>query len=55
MSRTVGFAASSRDSPTPSRVFLAIPLPQQLKDSISIIQRQLKTEIPAARWVHPNP
>ena len=54
MSQTVGFAASSRHSPTPSRVFLAIPLPQQLKDSINVIQRQLKTEIPAARWVHPK-
>ena len=48
------FTANSWDGPTPSRVFLAIPLPQQLKDSVSVIQRQLQTEIPAARWVRPK-
>ncbi len=41
-------------SPTPCRAFLAIPLPQQLQDSISAVQRQLQTRIPDARWVRPK-
>lgn len=36
------------------RVFLGIPLPRQLQGSINVIQRQLQTEIPAARWVDPK-
>jgi 2'-5' RNA ligase len=36
------------------RTFLAIPLPQQLKDSIAAIQRNLKAQIPAARWTRPE-
>ena len=36
------------------RAFLAIPLPQQLKDSICAVQRQLQTQIPDARWVRPE-
>jgi len=36
------------------RAFLAIPLPRQLQDSISSIQRQLQTKIPDTRWVDPK-
>lgn len=36
------------------RAFLAIPLPEQLKDSIRALQRQLKTQITSARWVRPE-
>ena len=36
------------------RAFLAIPLPQQLKDSISVIQRHLQTQIADTRWVRPE-
>jgi 2'-5' RNA ligase len=39
---------------TSCRAFLAIPLPQQLQESISSIQRQLQTQIPDARWVRPK-
>ena len=41
-------------SPTTCRAFLAIPLPQQVQDSISSVQRQLQTQIPDARWVRPK-
>ena len=41
-------------SPTTCRAFLAIPLPQQLQDSIRSVQRQLQTQIPDARWVRPK-
>ncbi len=41
-------------SPTHCRAFLAIPLPQQLRDSVSAFQRQLQTQIPDARWVRPK-
>ena len=47
-------SAGSPDAQTLSRAFLAIPLPQQLKDSISVVQRQLQTQIPYARWVPPK-
>jgi len=46
--------ASSTDAQTLFRVFLAIPLPPQLKDSISAVQRQLQTQIPYARWIPPK-
>lgn len=36
------------------RTFLAIPLPQQLQDSIHVIQGQLQTKMPDARWVPPK-
>ena len=36
------------------RTFLAIPLPQQLMDAIKTIQRNLRTQIPDARWSHPE-
>ncbi len=36
------------------RAFWAIPLPQQLKVSIGELQRQLRTEIKAVRWVRPD-
>ena len=39
---------TDRQSP---RVFLAVPLPRQLKNSVSTIQKQLQTRIAGARWV----
>ena len=36
------------------RAFLAIPLPQQLKESISKVQRDLQAQIPDARWTRPE-
>ena len=54
MGLTDGFSASSSDPQTLFRVFLAIPLPQHLKDSISAVQRQLQTLIPSARWIPPE-
>jgi 2'-5' RNA ligase len=36
------------------RAFLAIPLPQQLKDSIKTLQGNLRAQIPDARWVRPE-
>lgn len=36
------------------RAFLAIPLPQQLKDAVKTLQRNLRTQIPDARWVRPE-
>ena len=51
MGQTAGFAAGScigRQSP---RVFLAVPLPRQLKDSIHAIQRHLQVKIADTRWV----
>lgn len=36
------------------RTFLAIPLPQQLIDSICAAQRQLRAQISDARWVRPE-
>jgi len=54
MAHSDEFSAASADSQKLFRVFLAIPLPQQLKDSISALQRQLQTQIPYARWVPPK-
>ncbi|MGK2943524.1 MAG: RNA 2',3'-cyclic phosphodiesterase [Desulfuromonadales bacterium] len=36
------------------RAFLAIPLPQQLKDAVKTLQRNLQAQIPDARWVRPE-
>ena len=36
------------------RAFLAIPLPQQLKDVVKTVQRNLRAQIPDARWVRPE-
>lgn len=36
------------------RAFLAIPLPQQLKDAVKTLQRNLRAQIPDARWVRPE-
>ena len=54
MVQTDEFSASLSDPQTLFRVFLAIPLPRQLKDSISAVQRQLQTQIPYARWIPPK-
>jgi len=54
MGQTDKFPTSLSDAQTLFRVFLAIPLPQQLKDSISAVQRQLQTQIPYARWTPPK-
>jgi 2'-5' RNA ligase len=54
MAHSDEFSTASADSQTLFRVFLAIPLPPQLKDSISALQRQLQRQIPYARWVPPK-
>lgn len=37
-----------------ARVFLAVPLPPQIKASICAAQRNLQTQIPGVRWVRPE-
>ena len=54
MGQTDEFSTSSSDTQTLFRVFLAIPLPRQLKDSICAVQRQLQTQIASARWIPPK-
>lgn len=36
------------------RVFLAIPLPQQLKGAIQTLQKSLRSQIAGVRWVRPE-
>jgi 2'-5' RNA ligase len=36
------------------RVFLAIPLPQQLKGAIQTLQKNLRSQIAGVRWVRPE-
>lgn len=54
MAQSDGFSAGAPDAQTLFRAFLAIPLPRHLKDSIGVVQRQLQTQIPYARWVPPK-
>ena len=54
MGQTSKFVASSSSTRQSVRTFLAIPLPQQLLDSIRVVQAQLQTQMPDARWVHPK-
>ena len=54
MGQTDKFSVSSADTKTLFRVFLAIPLPRQLKASIRVLQRQLQMQIPDARWIPPE-